>query len=67
MTKNIKEAISLDEKNGNTPWHDAYAREIYHVNAAFKILQDGEHIPVGYKKSSGHLIFDIKMDFIRKA
>ena len=27
----------------------------------------GGHIPVGYKKASGHLIFDIKMDFTRKS
>ena len=41
---------------------DAYAKEKYQVRVAFKILQDGDHIPVGYKKASGHLIFDVKMD-----
>ena len=40
---------------------------MYQVGVAFKILQDGELIPVGYKKSSGHMIFDIKMNFTRKA
>ena len=38
---------------------------MYQVGVEFKILQDREHIPVGYKKGSGHLIFDIKMDFTR--
>ena len=67
IPKNIKESISLDEKNGNTMWQDAYAKEMYQVGVAFKILQYGEHITEGYKKASGHLIFDIKMDFTRKA
>ena len=40
---------------------------MYNVGVAFKILDDGEAIPVGYKKASGHLIFDVKMGFTRKA
>ena len=40
---------------------------MYQVGVAFKILQDGENIPVGYKKASGNLIFDVKMDFTREA
>ena len=40
---------------------------MYQVGVAFKILKDGDHITVGYKKDSCHLIFDIKMDFTWKA
>ena len=40
---------------------------MFQVGVAFKILRDNEHIPVGYKKSSGHLIWSVKMDFTRKA
>ena len=40
---------------------------MFQVGIAFKILRDNEHIPVGYKKSSGHLIWSVKMDFTRKA
>ena len=43
-------------------WQDAYAKEMYQVGVAFKILQDGDHITVGYKKASGHMIFDVNMD-----
>ena len=39
---------------------------MYQVGVDFKILKYGEHITVGYKKASGHLIFDIKMDLTRK-
>ena len=64
---NIKETISLDGNNGNTLWQDAYEKDMYQVGVAFKILHDGEHITVGYKKASVHLIFDVKMYFARKA
>ena len=37
------------------------------VAVAFEILEDGDPIPVGCTKSSGHLVFDVKMDFTRKA
>ena len=34
---------------------------------AFKILENGDIIPVGYEQSSGHFVFDVKMDFTHKA
>ena len=37
------------------------------VDVAFKILEDDEHLLVGYKKSCGQLIFDDKIDFNKKA
>ena len=65
--QNIKGAISLQEKHGKTLWQFAYAKEMYQVGVSFKILQYVDYIPVGYKKSSGHMIFDVNMDFTRKA
>ena len=40
---------------------------MFQVGIAFKILRYNEHIPVGYKKASGHLIWSVKMDFTLKA
>ena len=37
------------------------------VGIAFKILENGEILPVGYTKINCHIIFDIKPDFTRKA
>ena len=37
------------------------------IGVAFQILQDNEQVPAGWSKQSGHLIFDVKMDFTRKA
>ena len=63
----VKEALALDAKNGNTFWADAIKKEMFNVGIAFEILDDDQHIPVGWKKNSGHLVFDVKMDFTRKA
>jgi hypothetical protein len=40
---------------------------MYEVGVAVRILENGERLPVGYRQSSGHLVFDVKMDFTRKA
>ena len=37
------------------------------IEIAFQILGHDEHVPVGYKPATGHIIFDVKMDFTRKA
>ena len=34
---------------------------------AFEIVENGKPAPVGWTKTSGHLIWDLKMDFTRKA
>ena len=63
----IQHAYELDEKNGDTMWRDAIDLEMPNLAVAFEILEPGTPIPVGWKKSSGHLVFDVKMDFTRKA
>ena len=57
IPKDIKEALKLYQDNGNTLWQNYYKKEMFQVGVAFKILRDDEHIPVGYKKSSGHIIW----------
>ncbi len=42
-------------------------REIGNVCVAFEILGPGMKAPPGWHKASGHLVFDVKMDFTRKA
>ena len=40
---------------------------MFNVGAAFEILEEGQIAPPGWNKASGQLIWDVKMDFIRKA
>ena len=63
----LNHAKRLDKENGNDYWMQALKTEMKDVGMVFKILDDGEHVPVGYTEASGHLVWDIKMDFARKA
>ena len=58
-----KAAKELDQKNGNDFWIRAIEKEMYNVGIAFEILDKDKTAPVGWSKESGHLVFDIKMDF----
>ena len=60
-------AKRIDERNKNTLWSDAINKEMTNVAVAFQVLETDDPIPVGWAKSSGHLVFDVKMDFTRKA
>ena len=37
------------------------------VGVAFEVLDDGIRAPVGCSKLTGHLLWDVKMDFTRKS
>ena len=67
IPRNLEEARALDKKNGNDLWEQAIRKEMYNCSIAFQILEEGEKPPPGWKRSSGHMIFDVKMDFTRKA
>ena len=63
----LDHAKKIDESNGNRLWQDAIEKEMKNVAVAFEILELGSPIPIGWTRSSGHLVFDVKMDFTRKA
>ena len=67
MPTDIEHAKRLDEKNGNAFWIDAIKKEMHEVGVAFEILDSDVALPVGFRKVTGHLVFDVKMDFTRKA
>ena len=64
---NVKEALDLDRDNKNTFWQDAIKKEMGTVEKAFDVLPKGSKKPVGYQEIKCHLVFDVKMDFTRKA
>lgn len=67
VPSSIKEGCALDEKNGDNCWRDALSKEMQNVGIAFEVLDHGQSEPVGWSKVTGHIIFDVKMDFTRKA
>jgi hypothetical protein len=59
-------AKELDRINCNTHWIDALKLEIHNAEVAFEVLEDGKSAPQGWTKASGHIVWDLKMDFARK-
>jgi hypothetical protein len=67
LPTSVAHAYELDKKNGNDFWSKAIEKEMSNVGIAFEILEDGQKAPIGWSKASGHIVFDVKMDFTRKA
>ena len=69
IPKSVKEALKIDEENGNTLWQEAIALEMKNVKVAFKLCEGDPKQLVGYKYISTHMIFDVKLgeNFRRKA
>jgi hypothetical protein len=67
IPRDVKHAYELDRQNGDTFWSDAIAKEMHDAGIAFEIMEDDQPLPVGFRKVTGHMIFDVKMDYTRKA
>ena len=67
IPRSVKHASEMDLRNGNYFWVKSIKKETTNVVIAFEILDEDKSAPVGWSKESGHLIFDVKMDFTRKA
>ena len=63
----VEHARRLDKLNGNDLWAKALAKEMYNVGVAFEILAAGQRAQKGWRLATGHLIWDVKMDFTQKA
>jgi hypothetical protein len=66
--------LRIDEEMGTDLWCRAIEKEMKNVRPAFehwdqgtvKDARDGKKL-VGYQEITCHMVFDIKMDFMRKA
>eukprot|EP00978_Attheya_sp_CCMP212_P010066 scaffold24179_cov31-Attheya_sp.AAC.1 len=67
VPKNVADTLAIDNRNGNTLWDDSIKLEMKNVMPAFKFLEGDMPAPVAHKKIQCHMIFDIKIDFTRKA
>eukprot|EP00980_Cylindrotheca_fusiformis_P021858 scaffold8698_cov53-Cylindrotheca_fusiformis.AAC.1 len=67
LPRNVKQAYELDKKNGDEMWAKAIRKEMTNVGVAFEILPESKSPPPGWSKVTGHIIFDVKMDYTRKA
>ena len=61
LPKSVKEAIEIDNENGNTLWWDALMQEMKNVRPAFEVFEGDEKSLVGYKKIKCHIVWDVKL------
>ena len=55
--------MELDRTNNNTMWRDVLMKEIYNISVAFNVVDEGHKAPAGWHMVTGHLVWDVKMDF----
>jgi hypothetical protein len=67
LPTSVKHAIDIDCKNKNTFWQDALKKETGNIYIVFEILGPNKNAPPDWHIASGHIVFDVKMDFTRKA
>ena len=63
IPRGIYHAYSIDAEEGTSCCYDEIKKEMKDVDIAFDILESNRVMPVGWRIVTGHLIFDIKMDF----
>jgi hypothetical protein len=63
----VKHALEIDRRTRTDFWIKAIQKEMRNVGIAFEFLTPGTTIPIGYKWIPLNMIFDVKMDFSRKA
>ena len=76
VPKTVDEALAIDEETGTDFWRTALAKEMAKVKVAWRTA-DGvspaqartgkEPSMIGFQEIHCHVIFDVKMDFTRKA
>ena len=67
IPRDFNHTSQIDTKNKNTIWRDTKDKEMKSIGVTFDILETGEVASMSYKKTSGQIVFDIKIDFTRKA
>ena len=66
IPEKVHEAMKLDEANRNDLWKKAIEKKRAKVKVALNFLPKNKKASPGYKRITGHWIFDVKMDLIRR-
>ena len=76
LPKTVEEALRIDDETGTDFWRKAIGREMSKVKVAWRSndrfspeeVRQGKAIDmIGFQEIKCHIIFDVKMDFTRKA
>jgi hypothetical protein len=67
LPASINHARELDEVQENNLWMETVQKEMFNIGIVFEVLEVGASAPKGWNKAIGHIIWDVKMDYTRKA
>lgn len=67
VPRDVRHALLLDKESKTTFWADAIKREMGEVRVAFDIKDEGHRVEPGREYLDCYMVFDVKMDFTRKA
>jgi hypothetical protein len=67
LPKTVCEALHIDKETRTSFWSDSNKKEMQVILPAVHILESGAKPPVGYQVIPCHMVFDVKVDFSRKA
>jgi hypothetical protein len=67
VPRTVQRAYEIDKQTGTDIWAKAIEKEMLHARPAFEVLEPGKNAPIGSKWIPSHMIFEVKMDFTRKA
>ena len=68
VPNSTQDALRLDSLSEEKLWHKAIEAELQQINEyeTFRILEENEPIPPGYKRIPYHCVYDVKFDGRRK-
>jgi len=67
IPKSVSHALEINRKTGTDFWKKALEKEMKNVRVAFNILDKNQIMEPGRVYLECYMIFDVKMDFTRKA
>jgi Reverse transcriptase (RNA-dependent DNA polymerase) len=68
VPNSTQDALRLDSATEEKLWHKAIEAELQQINdyKTFRVLEENEPIPLGYKRIPYHCVYDVKFDGRRK-
>ena len=63
----VDHAYGIDNNNKDKFWRYATRKEMHNHGISFYIIYSDQHVPVGWRNVTGHMVFDVNMYFTRKA
>ena len=67
VPKTVQQALEIDKETSTDFWHCALQLEMSKIFPAMNILDESAPTPIGFQEIPCHIIFNVKMDFTRKA